>query len=218
MDKIDNLINLRDQLLVAVLNHVPFDGWSSKAIEAGAENSRMELDWGPEVAYIAFPRGVPDLVDHMADWTNRRMLDELDRLDIDSMRIRDRISTSIRLRLQILSSHREGIRRLIAYLALPQNSFQAAKLTWKVADNIWYVAGDKSSDYNYYTKRGLLASIYSTTVLYWLADESDDFVDTWSYLDRRIENVMKIPKVSSNIKKALKFLPNLLYTRLNANN
>lgn len=215
MDKVDNLLIVRDKVLEATLAHVPYDGWSSKAIEVGAKDSGKELGWGSEMAKIAFPNGVHDLVDHMADWTNRRMLCEIEKLDISSMRIRDRISTSIRLRLQILSPYREGVRRLISYFALPQNSFQAAKHTWGVADSIWYIAGDESSDYNYYTKRGLLASIYSTTVLYWLVDDSDDFNDTWSYLDRRIENVMKIPLVSSNIKKALNFLPNLLYTRLN---
>jgi len=211
------LINLRDQVLEAALAHVPFDGWSTKAVEAGAVDSGKELGWGSEMAKIAFPNGVHDFVDHMADWTNRRMLYEIEKLDVSSMRVRDRISTCIRLRLQILAPYREGVRRLIAYLALPQNSSQAIKITWGVADSIWYIAGDKSSDYNYYTKRGLLASIYTTTVLYWLVDDSDDFNDTWSYLDRRIENVMKIPLVTSNIKKALNFIPNLLYTRLSVN-
>jgi ubiquinone biosynthesis protein COQ9 len=209
------LLIARDKVLVATLAHIAFDGWSFRAIEAGALDSGKELGWGSEMARIAFPNGVTDLVDHMADWTNRMMLGELAKIDLDSMRVRDRISMIIRLRLQTLAPYREGMRRLISYLALPQNTFQAAKLTWVVADNIWYAAGDRSSDYNYYTKRGLLASVYTTTMLYWLADESEDFVDTWSYIDRRIENIMKIPVVTSGIKKALNFLPSLLHSQLN---
>jgi ubiquinone biosynthesis protein COQ9 len=216
MTKVDDFTVVRDQILVATLAHVAFDGWSFKSVEAGAIDSGKELGWGSEMARRAFPDGIHDLIGHLADWTDRRMLHELAKLDLDSMRIRDRISTCICLRLKILAPYREGLRRLLSYLALPQNTMQAARLTWAIADTIWYAAGDQSSDYNYYTKRGLLASVYSTTVLYWLADESDGFVDTLSYLDRRIANVMKIPVATSRIKKSLYFLPGLLASLRNA--
>jgi len=204
-----DLTVVRDQVLVATLAHVAFDGWSIKAIEAGAVDSGKGLGWGAEMALRAFPEGISDLVGHMSDWTDRRMLCELAKLDLESMRIRDRISTSVRLRLQILAPYREGIRWLLSYLALPQNTLQAARLAWAVSDTIWYAAGDQSSDYNYYTKRGLLAAVYSTTVLCWASDESDGFADTWLFLDRRIADIMKIPVASTGINKALYFLSSL---------
>jgi ubiquinone biosynthesis protein COQ9 len=55
--------------------------------------------------------------------------------------------------------------------------------------------GDKSTDHNFYTKRGLLAAVYSTTVMYWLNDKTPDCTATWAFLDRRIAEVMKIPQV-----------------------
>ena len=207
-EKLD-LIVVRDEVLVATLAHVAFDGWSFKALEAGAVDSGKRLGFGSEMALRAFPGGISDLASHLADWTNRRMLCELSKLDCKSMRTRDCISTCIRLRLQVLAPYREGIRRMLAYLALPQNTLQAARLVWTAADTIWYAAGDRSSDYNYYTKRSLLITVYSTTVLYWLADDSDNFLETWSYLDRRIADVMKVPMVSLKIKKALNFLPEI---------
>ena len=57
-----------------------------------------------------------------------------------------------------------------------------------------------STDFSYYTKRGLLTAIYSATLLYWLSDNSKDSEDTWSFLERRIEDVMKIPKVKAGLK------------------
>jgi|TARA_B110000438_G_C15743618_1_gene619693 ubiquinone biosynthesis protein COQ9 len=215
MNKLDKLLITRDRILVATFAHIAFDGCSFRAIEAGATDSGKKLGWGPEMARIAFPNGFNDLVNHLADWSNRMMLIELEKIDLNSMRIRDRIIMIIRLRLQILAPYREGVRRLISYLALPQNTLHATKLTWIVVDDIWYAAGDRSSDYNYYTKRGLLASVYTTTILYWLVDDSEDFIDTWSYIDRRIENIMKIPLVTSGIKRAFNFLPSLLYTQFN---
>ncbi|MBC8337934.1 MAG: COQ9 family protein [Rhodospirillales bacterium] len=211
MNKPDDLTAVRDRILLAALPHTAFDGWSRTALEAGAKDAGGDAGkaegWGAEMAMRAFPNGVPDLVDHLANWADRRMLEDLAELDLESMRIRDRIATGVRLRLQALSPYREGIRRLLSHLALPQNAPQAARLTWAAADAIWYAAGDTSSDFNYYTKRGLLAPVYSTTLLYWLADESEGFAGTWSYLDRRIADVLKIPAASSRIKKALASLP-----------
>ena len=59
---------------------------------------------------------------------------------------------------------------------------------------MWYAAGDHSTDWNHYSKRGLLVSVYFSTVLYWLSDEGDgsgDYPDTWAFLERRIDDVLK---------------------------
>ncbi|NQV84452.1 MAG: COQ9 family protein [Rhodospirillales bacterium] len=207
MKKSEDFGVVRDRILVATLPHAAFDGWSRTALRAGAVDAGQGEEWGPEMALRAFPGGIPDLVDHFADWTDRRMAEELAGLDLESMRVRDRIAAGVRARLAVLTPYREGVRRLLSHLALPLNIPQAARLTWAAVDAIWYGVGDQSSDFNFYTKRGLLAPVYSTTVLYWLADESEDFADTWAYLDRRIADVLKIPAASSRFKKALSSLP-----------
>ena len=194
---------IRDRILVAALAHVAFDGWTRRTLKAGVRDAGMS----PDMALRAFAGGIPDLVDHWADWADRRMLDDLAAQDLAAMRIRDRITAAVKARLQVMDPHPEAARRLFAYLALPPNAPLAARLTWRTVDVMWYAAGDDASDFNYYTKRGLLAPVYSTTVLYWLADESEDFADTWAFLDRRIGDVLKIPAASSRIKKALSMLP-----------
>jgi rpsU-divergently transcribed protein len=66
---------------------------------------------------------------------------------------------------------------------------------WRTASAMWYAAGDTSTDFSYYSRRVLLAGVYASTLLYWLGDDSEDCADTWSFLDRRIANVMAIPKL-----------------------
>ena len=39
-----------------------------------------------------------------------------------------------------------------------------------------------------------------STVLFWLGDESEDAIDTWNFLERRIQNVMAIEKTKAKIK------------------
>jgi ubiquinone biosynthesis protein COQ9 len=72
---------------------------------------------------------------------------------------------------------------------------------------MWRAAGDRSHDYNYYTKRGLLAGVWTSTLLFWLNDRSEGSEATWAFLDRRIEDVMKVPKLTAPLKKAASRLP-----------
>ncbi|MCB2102650.1 MAG: COQ9 family protein [Rhodobacterales bacterium] len=192
----------RDAIVLATLNHVTFDGWSRRSLAAGTE----EAGFGPEVADRAFPGGVPDLLEAFSDLADREMLAEMERRGVAEMRVRDRIATGVRARLEWLAPHREAVRRSLSYLSLPLNLGLAARLTYSTVNAIWYAAGDESADFNFYTKRGLLAPVYSTTVLYWLADEGDeegDFPETWAYLDRRLADVLKIPGYQAKLKKRL---------------
>ena len=193
----------RDRILLATLPHAAFDGWTRRALTAGVADAGLT----PDMALRAFPGGINQLVDHLADWADRRMLEELDAVDLESMRVRDRVQTCVRVRLQVLDGYRESIRRLLSYLAMPQNAPLAVRLTWRTVDAVWYAAGDQASDFNYYTKRGLLMPVYTTTVLYWLGDDSEGSANTWTYLERRIADVMKIPAYQSRLKEALSSLP-----------
>jgi ubiquinone biosynthesis protein COQ9 len=201
----DALRATRDRILLATLPHVAFDGWTRKALTAGVTDACL----GPDMALRAFPDGIPELVDHFADWADRRMLVELEHRGAAAMRIRDRIATGVRARLEVLAPHREAVRRSLAFLALPLNAPLAARLLWRTVDAMWYAAGDNATDFNYYTKRGLLAAVYTTTVLCWLADSSENFADTWAFLDRRIADVMKVPTYKARLKETLARLPRL---------
>ncbi|MCP5371455.1 MAG: COQ9 family protein [Hyphomicrobiales bacterium] len=201
-----DLEKTRDDILLAALPHVAFDGWSRRSLRLGVEGAGLS----PDMADRAFPGGTADLVAHFSAWADRRMLEALDDRDLAAMRVRDRITAGVRLRLEVLAPHREAVRRALAWLALPMNTGLAARLTYHTVNAIWYAAGDDATDFNFYTKRGLLAAVLASTVLYWIADEGDDagdFPDTWAFLDRRIDNVLQIPRVQAQVKKRLGRLP-----------
>jgi ubiquinone biosynthesis protein COQ9 len=103
--------------------------------------------------------------------------------------------------------HREAIRRAVATLALPIHAALAARLLYRTVDAVWHAVGDRSTDYNFYTKRMLLAGVYSSTVLFWINDKSADCAETWAFLDRRIADVMQIPKAMARLNKIKDRLP-----------
>ena len=87
--------------------------------------------------------------------------------------------------------HREAVHRGLTWLSLPQNALLGTRLLYRTVDDISAV-GDKSVDFSFYTKRGLLAGVIGSTMLCWLDDQSEDAAETKSFLRRRIADVMKI--------------------------
>jgi ubiquinone biosynthesis protein COQ9 len=186
----------RDRLLEAALPHVVFDGWGLTALLAGASDIKVSAGQ----IHAVFINPERDLLTHFSDWADRRMLARLLELDLPSMTVRLRVATAVRARLEGLAGHEEAVRRAVGSLVLPGNAGPAARDMYGAVDAIWRVAGDQSTDFNFYTKRGLLAAVLATTTLFWLDDTSDEHAETWVFLDRRIEEIMRIPKLRARIQ------------------
>ncbi|MEQ8664690.1 MAG: COQ9 family protein [Rhodospirillales bacterium] len=192
----------RDALLDAMLDDVPFDGWTEMALKRAT--GRLGLTY--QEAELAYPRGLREIARNWSDRSDTEMLRRLDQKNLESMRIRDRIAAAVRVRIEVNFHRREALRRLIGWLAVPTNAPTAASNAARTVNHMWYAAGDISADWNYYTKRGLLLPVYTSTVLYWLADQADedgDYPATWSYLDRRIDDVLKTFSTPRRIKSRI---------------
>jgi ubiquinone biosynthesis protein COQ9 len=124
--------------------------------------------------------------------------------------LRDRVAAAVRARIEVLAPYKEAARRAAAFLSQPQNATLAAKLLMTTVDAIWRAAGDRSSDFSYYTKRAMLAGVYGTTLAYWFSDSSDGHSSTWTFLGHRIDNVMQIEKWRGQAREALSKLPDPL--------
>jgi ubiquinone biosynthesis protein COQ9 len=125
------------------------------------------------------------------------------------MKIRQRIAALVETRLELVAPDRESLRRAAAILAMPQNALRAAQLGWRAADTMWRLAGDTATDYNHYTKRGLLAGIYAATVAVFLQDQSEGWADTRAFLARRIDNVMAFEKAKARFLGRASHRPSL---------
>jgi len=191
-------LELRDELVKAVLPHVPFDGWSMDALRAAARD--LDADFG--VAKLSFPGGTSELMEAYLDLELREFEEALQKRGLDNLKIREKITTAVRLRLEMAEPHKEASIRAARFLSLPRNSGLAAKHLWRTVDIMWRAAGDVATDFNHYSKRLILSGVYSSTFLYWLNDNSEGHEDTWAFLDRRISDVMQIEKVKARVRKA----------------
>lgn len=185
----------REKLLDAALIHVVFDGWGPETFKAAVADSGVS----EALAKVAAPRGSVDLAAAFHKRGDREMVKSLEAADLSGMRFRDRIAHAVWLRLQAVD--REAVRRGMSLFSLPIYAPEGTRLVWETADAIWNALGDHSDDVNWYTKRATLAGVFASTVLFWLGDDSEGFVDTKAFLDRRIDDVMQIEKAKATVRE-----------------
>jgi ubiquinone biosynthesis protein COQ9 len=149
------------------------------------------------IARLAFPKGATDMIDAWFASVDASMIARFTPEQLAAMKIRERITALVEARLSIVASHREALRRAVAILAMPQNIAHGARLGWRSADTMWRAAGDTATDYNHYTKRGILAGVYAATITVFLNDESEGRADTRAFLGRRIEGIMRFEKAKA---------------------
>ena len=170
-----------------------FDGWSDAAVASAADGAGVD----PDVARLAFPGGAMDMIDAWVASVDAAMENEFADGRLDNLPIRERIRNLVWFRLQAIAGLEESLARAMSIQAMPQNVPAALKQGWSSADRMWRLAGDTATDYNHYTKRAILASIYGATLAVWKGDTSEGKAETAAFLDRRIEGVMKFEKAKA---------------------
>lgn len=199
MKKKVTIEQIRRDVVLKMLPHIPFDGWSVVALN----KAMTETKYSKDILDSAFNNGVRDAIYVFARYIDDQMLIQLQKLDCHEARIRDKIIMGVQTRLKILENYKEAERLAIGFWALPSQTLHGLRSVWQTADIIWDWAGDTSTDYNRYTKRGLLSGVLAKTILYWLNDVSMNYQDTDAFLDRRIDNVLSMGKMIGGVKNSL---------------
>ena len=194
---------MREAVLAAVLPHAAFDGFTDSVLQKAA------TEVGAAKAELAqlFENGPISLIEFYSSWADAEMEKRLVATDLKAMKIRERIACAVKTRLAILKPQKEAARRAAALLSLPMHAALGAKLLYRTVDAMWRAAGDTSTDFNFYTKRGILAGVYGSTAMRWFNDTSSDEKPTEEFLAARIENVMQFEKFKAKAKDALSNFP-----------
>jgi ubiquinone biosynthesis protein COQ9 len=164
---------------------------------------------GAEMLLHLFPNGPASLVEFYSVRNDAEMERLLAKEKLSEMKVRDRIAATVLTRIEIMKPHKEAARRAAAFLMLPVNATLGATLLYRSVDAMWRAAGDTSTDFNFYTKRGILAGVYSATLLRWFNDAGEDGAATRAFLSARIENVMQFEKFKAEVRARTKDWPSI---------
>ena len=190
-----SLDELRFALAPRIADAAVFDGWSEAAVSAAAR----ACGENPDVAAWAFREGPMAMIGAWVGAVDAEMARALPAEALAGLPVRERIARLVRFRLDAAAGREEAVRRALAVMAAPRHAAQGLRLGWRSADAMWRLAGDSSTDYNYYTKRAILSGVYAATLGVFVDDRSEGKAETLAFLDRRIAGIIRFEKTKAQL-------------------
>jgi ubiquinone biosynthesis protein COQ9 len=117
----------------------------------------------------------------------------------------EKISFLLNKRLQIEKKNKDLIKKIFIHLIKDNNSNKVLTYIYSVSDIMWKYANDRSVDFNFYTKRLILSSVYLKILI--LSFYKDNL--TQKDLNQEISKSMEHVKLISQFKMKLDFFKNL---------
>ena len=203
---------IRINLIKAMLTHVPFDGWTWESMEQGAKDIGFEKKKTPSIRIkifkSLFKNGSIDFIDIFSEMIDLEVKEKYELIESKPTRIPEKIKKIIMIRLNLCEKYREAVRSSISLTAIPKNTKTSFNILYRTCNSIWRMAGDKSTDFSFYTRRMSLAAIYTSTLLFWLNDKYNDNVETEFFLDRRLNDISKISSLKKPFSEFKKYTKN----------
>ena len=200
---------IRHQILEDAKPVIKNYGWNENLFKKISENSKYTLD----DIQVLFSKGYLDLMQLYFDEVNIQMTRESKKINLLRLRIHERIREIIILRLKIMSNNKIIASKTFFHLLLPQNYKISIKNIYKTSDQIWFLAGDTSTDFNFYSKRIILSSVYSATLIHFF--NNNNFEETLAILNKQLKKVSNIPKIKNRINDAISLAPQIMKFRKN---
>ncbi len=191
---INSLVN-KKKILKNFLDICTLDGWNNKSLGDAVIKSGFKL----EDQELIFDNGIHSLIDFFIDQNNEKMRKKAAKIDFTKLRVRDKIKELVKIRLLIEEDNKNALQSLIT-ISKGERIPNLAKNTYKVTDLMWEIIGDKSTDFNFYTKRLILSKVLTRTTLCFINDTSKNHKKSWDLLDDQIEKVMKLGEIKMKMK------------------
>lgn len=117
----------------------------------------------------------------------------------------DKISFLLNKRFQLEARNKNLIKKIFIHLIRNNNSNKVLNYIYSVADIIWKISSDRSVDFNYYTKRLILSSVYLKILI--LIFYRDNLTD--KDIEVEIQKSLEHIKLVSQFKIKFNFLKNV---------
>ena len=198
-----NLIKVRDQIFQEAKPHIISNGWNEDLFNKISKFSKFNYN---EI-HSLFPMGYVSMLEIYLEEINKKMTKSSKNLNLKNLKTHERIRELLILRLNIMLQEKKLVSKTFFYLLFPFNFKLATANLYKTVDLMWFLAEDNSTDFNFYTKRSILASIYLTTLIHFI--NNDNLQETIDVLDKQLFRVSKIPIIKKKTKKLFKKIPEI---------
>ena len=194
----------KDKIIIQLLKNITEFNDLDDALLKTFSQLKISEDKFYEIKQELLPKGLSSLMSELNLIINTKLSKEKKPIRFKSFKINEKIKYFLIRRLMIF----EGLvnkKKFFKKVLKPNSILSANKILFKIADEIWFLAGDKSTDYNYYTKRIILMKIYAITFSFFVFDDSKNLEKTKKFLDKEINLVLKFGNLKKKLKNGIRF-------------
>lgn len=203
------LLNKRLNFLKFAKVEVAVNGFETNSIKVISDKYKLNNN----ETKILFPKGNSDLIKFALDQLNCDLEDACKKINLIRLPVHKRIRKILLLKLFLMNKEKKFYKYIFLNLLIPKKNIFIPTKLYQSIDQIWFIAGDTSTDFNFYTKRLILSSIYIRLVLFFFNNQDQDELE--NILDACLKTVSKIPELKSKINifkdsfpKIFKFVKN----------
>ena len=209
MNSKENNINFKKKIEILKISKkiVIEEGWSKNLSKKLIENKIKST----YLTYLV-PNGYIDILNFALSQVNEALEKKIKKINIINFPISKRVKKILSLRLNILNEDKIFYKKTFNHLLLPHNTKLMKKNLYNTVDNIWYFAGDHSTDFSFYTKRFSLAIIYVNALFVFY---NKNIQESELNIENNLKKISKIPKIKNRFAFIKDNLPIFLKGILN---
>ena len=156
---------------------------------------------------LLFPEGNIDLIKFTLEQLNKDLEEYCKKIDLIRLPVHKRIKKVLLSKISLMNKNKLFYRSIFLNLLIPKKNFSLSNQLYNSVDQIWFIAGDSSTDFNFYTKRLILSGIYSRVILFFFNNNNQEELE--NILDESLKRVSKIPEIKSKLKIFKDYLPKI---------
>ena len=176
----------QEKLAKLFIQEVPKFGWSRETLLQCAKKQRISTS----VLAKLFPSFEYDVLKFIIAQNNIQVEKNYNSFNNSRLKTRDKIKTILELKFDSNEYLKKALPEMLKFLLRPGNLLMSIKMLHENSDFIWNLAGDKSNDFSYYSKRGLLSIVYLATLIYWLNDKSTKGIGTKNFISKSVDGIV----------------------------
>lgn len=185
------------ELFLATSEHIAFgDGWTKEALKKGCTDCK--IPYGHALLY--FPTPEKDLLLFFHRTLDNQLIHHIqeDKTPLPH-KLRDKIAFLTHYRLSLMDPFKDIVIKSLSKLCLPHTLLDQHDIYGPTVNTFWNLAGDRSLDIAYYTKRLSMSGIYMSSLLFWIHDTSPQAEETHAFIQRQIDRLFATFKTKDKI-------------------
>ena len=195
MQKIDKkyriLLVLVDELVITANFRTAFEN-ATKKLKINSKEREKLLNNNFPKGYESLNKELNSLINSMMDKAKKPN-------NFKKLRLNEKIKYFVIKRLQLTDEIFE-LKKLAKINLKSKSPNSSIKILFNISDEIWFLAGDKSLDFNFYSKRFILMNIYLNSFLYLVSQKNTDLNSLENFVEKQIKAVLTFGKLKSKFK------------------